>query len=145
MTLLVLDTSVVFKWCRQPSEEPLVPQALVLLDQYLNGEIEIHVPDLLFYELGNTIKQKNDLLQGNAETILRDVFALGLTVHTLESTVATSTLRMALRYDVTFYDVTFVALAESIRCNLITADRKLHQKLRTLPFVRFLGDVDIPA
>lgn len=145
MTLLVLDTSVVFKWCRQPSEEPLVPQALVLLDQYLNGEIEIHVPDLLFYELGNTIKRKNDLLQGNAETILRDVFALGLTVHTLESTVATSTLRMALRYDATFCDVTFVALAESIRCNLITADRKLHQKLRTLPFVRFLGDVDIPA
>lgn len=145
MTPVVLDTSVIFKWSRQPSEEPLVPQALVLLDQYLNGEIEIHVPDLLFYELGNTIKQKRDLLQGNAETILRDVFALGLTVHTLDIDVAASTLRMALHYDATFYDAAFVALAESVRCHLITADRKLHQQLRTLPFVRFLGDVDIPA
>lgn len=145
MTPVVLDTSVIFKWSRQPSEEPLVPQALVLLDQYLSGEIEIHVPDLLFYELGNTIKQKSDLLQGSAETIVRDVFALGLTVHMLDMALAMGTLRTAIAYDVTFYDATFIALAQSVRGNLITADRKLHHKLRALPFVRFLGDVNIPV
>lgn len=145
MTPVVLDTSVIFKWSRQPHEEPLVPQALVLLDKYLSGEIEIHVPDLLFYELGNTIKQKRHLLQGSEGTILRDVFTLGLTVHRLDMTLAQETLRTALEHDVTFYDATFIALAQSVRCNLITADRKLHQKLRTHPFVRFLGDVNIPA
>lgn len=145
MIPVVLDTSVVFKWCRQPSEEPLVPQALVLLGQYLNGEIEIHIPDFLFYELGNTIKQKKDLLQGSAESILRDVFALGLTVHNLELPVALGALRTATEYDLTYYDAAFIALAESVHGDLITADRKLHQKLRTLPFVRFLGDVNIPA
>jgi hypothetical protein len=61
MTPLVLDTSVIFKWSRQPHEEPLVPQALALLDQYLSGETDIRVPELLFYELGNTIKQKRHL------------------------------------------------------------------------------------
>jgi predicted nucleic acid-binding protein len=145
MTPVVLDTSVVFKWSRQPSEEPLVPQALVLLEQYLNGEIEIHVPDLLFYELGNTIKQKRDLLQGSAETIMHDVFALGLTVHMLDMTVALKALGTALEHDLTFYDATFIALAQSLHCHLITADRKLHQKLRPRPFVCFLGDVNIPA
>lgn len=145
MTPLVLDTSVIFKWSRQPHEEPLVPQALVLLEQYLSGETEIRVPELLFYELGNTIKQKSHLLYGSEETILRDIFALGLTVHMLDITLAQEALRNALEHDLTFYDATFIALAQSVRCNLITADRKLHQKLRTLPFVRFLGDVNIPA
>ncbi|MDE2180334.1 MAG: type II toxin-antitoxin system VapC family toxin [candidate division NC10 bacterium] len=145
MTPLVLDTSVIFKWSRQPHEEPLVPQALALLDQYLSGETDIRVPELLFYELGNTIKQKRHLLYGSEETILRDVFTLGLTVHRLDMTLAQETLRIALEHDVTFYDATFIAVAQSVRCNLITADRKLHQKLRALPFVRFLGDVHIPA
>lgn len=145
MTPLVLDTSVIFKWSRQPHEEPLVPQALVLLEQYLSGETEIRIPELLFYELGNTIKQKSHLLYGSERTILRDIFALGLTVHMLDITLAQEALRTALEHDLTFYDATFVALAQSLRCNLITADRKLYQKLRTLPFVRFLGDVNIPA
>lgn len=145
MTPLVLDTSVIFKWSRQPREEPLVPQALALLEQYLSGEIDIRVPELLFYELGNTIKQKSHLLYGSEEIVLRDIFALGLTVHRLDITLAQEALRTALEYDLTFYDATFIALARLVRCDLITADRKLHQKLRALPFVRFLGDVTIPA
>gem|GEM_PF-3416140 len=95
--------------------------------------------------MGNTIKQKRHLLQGSEGTILRDVFTLGLTVHRLDMTLALEALGIAMEHDVTFYDAGFIALAQSVRCNLITADRKLHQKLRTLPFVRFLGDVNIFA
>lgn len=145
MTPLVLDTSVIFKWSRQPHEEPLVPQALVLLEQYLSGETEIRIPELLFYELGNTIKHKSHLLDGSEQTILRNIFALGLTVHRLDITLAQEVLRTALAHDLTFYDATFIALAQSVRCNFITADRKLYQKLRARPFVRFLGDVNLPV
>lgn len=145
MTPLVLDTSVIFKWSRQPHEEPLVPQALVLLEQYLSGETEIRIPELLFYELGNTIKHKRHLLYGSEQTILRNIFALGLTVHRLDMTLAQEALRIALAHDLTFYDATFIALAQSVRCDFITADRKLYQKLRARPFVRFLGDVNLPT
>lgn len=145
MIPLVLDTSVIFKWSRQPLEEPLVSQALVLLDQYLRGDTDIRVPELLFYELGNTIKQKSNLLYGGGETILCNIFTLGLTVHKLDMTMAQKTLKIALEHDVTFYDAAFIAVAQSVRCDVITADRKLYQKLRVLPFVRFLGDVHVPA
>ena len=48
MTPFVVDSSVVFKWYRQTGDEDYVPQAVSILERHLHGEIEIHVPDLLF-------------------------------------------------------------------------------------------------
>ena len=145
MTPIVLDTSVIFKWSRQTDEEPFVPQALHLLDQHLRREAQIHVPSLMFYELGNTIKQKRRLLPEDGENILLNIFTFGLAVYDIDPISAVQTYKMAAAYDLTFYDAAFVTLADEKNCPLITADQKLCKKLRSLRFVRFLGEFDIPA
>lgn len=142
MTPIVLDTSVIFKWSRQIYEEPFVPQALRLLDQHLRREFQIHVPSLLFYELGNTIKQKKHLLPHDGENILLHIFTFGLVVHDIDPMSAVQTYRIAATYDLSFYDAAFVALAHENTCALITADQKLYRKPRPLQSVKYLGNVE---
>lgn len=45
---------------------------------------------------------------------------------------------MAFRYEITAYDATYVALAEEIDFDYITADKKLYEKIEELEYVHFL-------
>jgi len=45
---------------------------------------------------------------------------------------------LASRYEITFYDATYVALAKSLKCDFVTADKKLVEATKTLKFVKLL-------
>lgn len=140
MTPFVIDSSVVFKWYRQPGDEDHVPQAVSILERHLHGDIEIHVPDLLFYELGNILRLKETLVSKDALTILRETFALALQIHPIDLFRAEETFRIARGHDITFYDASFVALSHLLEASFITADRKLLEKVKSLPRVLFLDN-----
>ena len=95
MTPYVVDSSIVFKWYRQPGDEDHVPQAVSILEHHLHGELEIHVPDLLFYELGNILRFKETLVSKDALTIVRDTYALALQIHSIDLLLAQETFRFA--------------------------------------------------
>ena len=141
MTPFVVDSSVVFKWYRQPGDEDYVPQAVSILERHLQGEIEIHVPDLLFYELGNILRLKEALVSRDALTILRETFALALQIHPIDPLLTEEAFRFARQHDITFYDASFVALSHLLDASFITADRKLFAKVKTLPTAIFLGNL----
>jgi predicted nucleic acid-binding protein len=141
MTLYVVDSSIVFKWYRQPGDEEYVPQAVSLLERHLHGDLEIHVPDLLFYELGNILRFKETLVSKDALTILRETFALALQMHPIDFPLAEETFRLAREHDITFYDASFVALSHLLDASFITADKKLFAKVKTLPTAIFLGSL----
>ena len=140
MTPCVVDTSIVFKWYRQPGDEEYVPQAVSILEQHLHGNFEIHVPDLLFYELGNILRFKEPLVSKDALTILRETFSLALQVHSIDPLLAEEAFRFAREHGITFYDASFVALSHLLQASFITADQKLFAKVRTLPAI-FLGNL----
>ena len=141
MTSLVVDTSVVFKWYRQPGDEDYVPQAVSILEGHLHGDIEIHVPDLLFYELGNILRSKETLVSKDALTILRETFALALQIHPIDLPLSEEAFRFAREHDITFYDASFVALSFLLDTFFVTADRKLFAKVKPLPTAIFLGNL----
>ncbi|MGZ3538007.1 MAG: type II toxin-antitoxin system VapC family toxin [Thermodesulfobacteriota bacterium] len=141
MTPFVVDSSVVFKWYRQTGDEDYVPQAVSVLERHLHGEIEIHVPDLLFYELGNILRLKETLVSKDALTILTETFALSLQIHPINLALSEETFRFARARDLTFYDASFVALAHLLDASFITADKKLFSKLKTMPTTIFLGSL----
>jgi len=141
MTPYVVDTSIVFKWYRQPGDEEYVPQAISILEHHLHGNFEIHVPGLLFYELGNILRFKETLVSKDALTILRETFALALQIHAIDPLLAEEAFRLAREYDITFYDASFVALSYLLEASFITADKKLFAKIRTLPTAIFLGNL----
>ena len=54
MTRLLVDTSVLIKWFHTQCEHE-VPQARALRTAHLNGDLDAHVLDLAYYELGNVL------------------------------------------------------------------------------------------
>lgn len=141
MTSFVVDTSVVFKWSRQPRDEDHVPQAVSILERHLHGDLEIHVPDLLFYELGNILRLKESFVSKDALTILRETFALALQIHPIDPLLSEEAFQFARGHDITFYDASFVALSHLLQASFVTADRKLFQKVKSLPATIFLGNL----
>ncbi len=141
MIPFVVDSSVVFKWYRQPGDEDYVPQAVSILERHLQGDIEIHVPDLLFYELGNILWLKETLVSKDALTILRESFALALQIHPIDFLLSEETFRFAREHEITFYDASFVALSHLLQASFVTADKKLFANLKSLPTAIFLGNL----
>jgi len=141
MTSLVVDSSVVFKWYRQPGDEDYVPQAVSILERHLHGDLEIHVPDLLFYELGNILRFKERFVSKDALTILKETFELALQIHPIDLLLSEEAFRFAREHNITFYDASFVALSHLLDASFITADKKLFAKVKTLPTAIFLGNL----
>jgi len=141
MTACVVDSSIVFKWYRQSGDEEYVPQALSILERHLHGDCEVHVPDLLFYELGNILRFKETLVSADPLTILRETFALDLQIHPIDLLLSEEAYRFAREYDITFYDASFVALSYLLQVPFITADKKLFAKLKSLPPAIYLGNI----
>jgi predicted nucleic acid-binding protein len=124
MTDLVIDTSVAIKWV---VEEPETPQALALRRHRL------FAPDLLVAECANVLWKKvrrNELTANEAQLAARlleraDV-ELAPMRHLLEPATA-----LAVALDHPAYDCVYLALAESLSCYFVTADKRLQAK--TLP------------
>lgn len=128
--MVVVDTSVAIKWFL-PEEGSDKARAL-LQDE------ELAAPDLLFYEYANTLVFKNFLTLADVQHRLRELFATQLQFFVLTEDGFLRTAAVSREYQISAYDASFIALAEKLKLNFITADYKLVQKTKSLPFVRYL-------
>lgn len=135
---VVLDSSVVIKWFRRYEE--LREQALELRQAYLDGRLLIYVPDLLIYEIANVLRYKPDMNQGKVQQVLQSLFDMGIVINRIGPEVIERAVEIAYSYDVTVYDAAFIALAERLEADFITADEKLIRKLHNVPYVHHLAD-----
>jgi predicted nucleic acid-binding protein len=138
----VLDASVAFKWLVPDSAEEDVSAAKALLVDHMEGRTKLIVPDLLYYEVGNILLfgRSRPPLEVALEA-LNDLFSMPLEVVSSSLESATATLQLASLRGLSYYDATYVALAEMLHCPLITADRRLAQRARATGHVRLLGAV----
>ncbi len=126
---LVVDASVVIKW---HIAEVHTDAALRLLRD--DGP-ELHVPDLVFPEVGNILWKKTrrgELTEEDVRRIARLVAAAPLTVHH-SGPLFEAAIEIALRTTRTVYDSQYVALALQLGCRLVTADEKLYNALKGGP------------
>ena len=138
-TVAVLDTSVVVKWFRRGEEG--TDQALMLRQAYLDGALGIAVPDLLLYELGNVLRYKPDLDSGKVSAAVESVLAMGLSLHAVTRERLTRAVELAFAHDVTIYDAAFIALAEELRSDFITADERLARRISGVDSVYTLWEI----
>ncbi|OGE10476.1 hypothetical protein A3A60_02945 [Candidatus Curtissbacteria bacterium RIFCSPLOWO2_01_FULL_42_26] len=135
---VVLDASVVIKWFFE--EEDTEP-ALQLLEKHKLEKIQINVPLLLFFEFGNTVVKKfrEDIdTRKEFNRNLTDLLATELNFAETTPDLLKLVYSIAGRHEITFYDATYVALAKSLKCNFVTADKKLVEATKTLKFVKLL-------
>jgi predicted nucleic acid-binding protein len=135
---IVVDTSVLIKWIKTRDEE-LRSEALDLLGVIQRKPLEVTVPALLVYELGNLLLQKTRLDSNSIAAAIDQVLHLPIAVENPEPGVLRRTARLGRELKLTFYDASFLALAEELDCVFVTADRRLFNAARGLRRVRHLS------
>jgi predicted nucleic acid-binding protein len=104
------------------------------------GERRLIIPSLLYYEVGNILLfGRSRPSTEQAADALTDLFSIPIEVASPALVNAEFTLRLASLRGLTYYDATYVALAEVLDCPLITADQRLAERARATGRVRLLG------
>lgn len=135
----VLDSSVVIKWFRE--HEALREQALIVRRAYLEGQLKVFVPDLLFYEIANVLRYKSDLSEEQVLVAVQTLFDMRLEQVSMTPRLLARAIEIAYECDVTVYDAIFVVSAESVNAVLLTADEGLVAACKPLSRVRSLAEI----
>lgn len=141
MTSVVIDTSVVAKWYRAGGAESHTEVADAFLDAHFAGRVQLVAPDLVAYELGNALARARHLSVELKSAYLGDFLAYDMDLVPLSGETHLRAMTIAARDGLSYYDACFVALAERLGAELLTADERLARRA-TYPRVRTLAELD---
>ena len=141
MKTFVVDASVGAKWTSPEIVEPLADRADRFLRAYVEGTVQVVVPDVFWIEIGNFLWKAAKrgeitpvLARRGLEAMLNRDFP------TVPSrAVLPEALKIAVDFGRTVYDSTYVALAVATGNELLTADERLVNALGSRFPVRWLG------
>ncbi len=137
----VLDASVVLKWFVNEADSG---RALKLREEFYAGEREIVVPDLLLFEIANALRYNASFSIEEIQEALDTLFGMGIEIITPTVTLLGKTVEFAKEFDLTCYDATYLALAEELSFEFITADKRFYRRIKKStkqkPSIRLLAD-----
>ena len=126
MKVVVPDASVILKWVLpDPKGEQDMETALHLRDSAARGKISIKVPSLWLYEVGNTLTRR---FAERSQDLLEALVAFNLDESGMDDKWLHQTIALTRRYNVTFYDAAYHALALVEKGIFVTADAKYVRK-----------------
>jgi len=135
--MIVLDASVILKWFLIEENRDI---ALTLLDRHINEDEQIAIPELLYYEFGNIMALKTELLEDKIIEAITFLYRLDLKVISLSQHECIEAIRLSRLYKISVYDASYVVLSNSLGVPFITADEKLVRKMKNAPFVKTLNN-----
>ncbi|BAC88662.1 type II toxin-antitoxin system VapC family toxin [Gloeobacter violaceus] len=137
---LVVDSSTVVKWF---FPEVLTEQALAIRRAWESSDVELIAPTLLLTEVGNVIwkKQRNAFVTyEEGAQIVCDLLVLELPLVEAQNLLPRA-YQLAAIFQRTVYDALYLALAEQLEAEFVTADLRLYNAVYPiLKFVRYLGN-----
>ena len=137
--ILVLDASVAVKWF---NVEPLREKALIIRDRYVNGEIELIAPDLLYYEVANALRYNPRFGIEEVKSALKALEDLSIITYDFEGELREKAVELAYRFGITIYDAAYVALAVIRDASLYTANKEVVVKAQ-LTNVKYLSEIGL--
>ena len=126
--ILAVDSSVVVKWLNRDDEANLDQSDKVFSDGR-TGKVNVTAPELVKYEVGNALLNK-ELNLPAAKVSLSTIYTMPINFFTTDSDLAERTLEIASQTKITYYDATFVALAEKLDATLVTDNTKHQTKVK---------------
>lgn len=133
--MTVLDASVILKCFLKEQDSP---KALKLLEAHTSGDMQIAVPELLYYEVANALITKTRLPEEAITKAVRNLLELDLVSYSLGPDEYIRAAQLAVSSNITMYDASYPVLAERLGIDFITADRRLVGSLKGLEFVKLL-------
>ncbi|MEK6258201.1 MAG: type II toxin-antitoxin system VapC family toxin [Planctomycetota bacterium] len=136
----VLDASVAVKWTLQESDSD---DARKLLDDIDAGLIDVAAPNTFPVEVAHALtkaERRGVIPRGEAQLGLTEVMTASVTLHdTLP--LLTRAVELASEKRIGVYDCLYVALAEELDCERVTADVRLVNVFRDLSRIVLLSDL----
>lgn len=127
MARAVADASVVIKWF---ADEEHSDRARELLEDFVDREVDLLAPTLLRYEVLNGIRWKKGSNASALQKVDSAMHAFGIHLAPLEGGLSQRAIDLSLKYDLTLYDASYLALAMGTAdCTLWSADDRFLQKL----------------
>ena len=125
---IILDSSVIAKWFFPEESGQL---ALKIKDDFTTNVTSISAPLLLYWEINNLLKtatKRSRITAKSAVSVYEAFLKLNFIVYSSEELMA-KTLKIAIQFDISSYDASYVALAEYLQKPFFTADQKLLSKV----------------
>lgn len=143
---IVIDASVALKW--QLRDDGDTAQADQLLDDYLNGSLQLLAPSLFDYEITNALRSallRGRISQDEAVAALEHYRGLGIEKIDFASFQGLA-FDLACRHQRSAYDSAYMALALSSNVWFYTGDLRLFNAVSgTLAWVKWIGDYQLDA
>jgi predicted nucleic acid-binding protein len=139
--IVVPDASVLLKWVMRAPDEKETPRALELKTAWLDGTVDLVVPMLWAFEVGNVLGLKQGAA---AEGLLQAMFELALPEEHV-APYASRVFRLMAEYGVTFYDAAYHALAIHRDGVMLTADRRYLSRAGSAGHLTLLSDWRPPS
>ena len=137
MQTFIPDASTLLKWVLPAANEAFLQQAAALRMTFVQGRVELLVPGLWVYEVGNTLARRHPESAGQRLDAIRK---LGMREIHPDDAMIRHILELASRHKVTFYDAAYHALAIKQGGVFVTADEKYLQAIGDEPNARHIKD-----
>lgn len=127
--IVVVDASIAIKWY---VDEVHTSDA----EQLIDGRFELHAPELILSEFGNILWKKcrnDDLDEIVAMSAIASIGSQSINLHSHAALLRPAFVG-AQETGQSVYDWTYLALAISLDCKFVTADRKFYIGLRKTKF-----------
>ena len=138
--MYVLDASVVMKWF---VEEEYTKKALIFRDRYEAGVFELCCPDLILFEISNVMSFKQDIDNEEINEAINTIFDLEMEIVAPTLDLPRKSVSLSREKSISVYDSVYVALANKLDYQFITADEKLYNSIKDFPYVKLLKDMQI--
>ena len=135
--IVVVDASVITKWFVQ---EEYSINALKLRNDYVNRLIDIAAPELLPFEVINSLRYNPEFGEKDIKESAKALEKYSLWLFPIRGRLAEKTIENAFIYGITIYDSSYLSLADLESKTLYTADEKLLAKLKDNPSVRHISE-----
>ena len=136
--IVVPDASVILKWVLEKASEPDQVHARSLQAAILSGQVDVRLPTLWRFEVGNVLGLKQPTL---AKELLSVLLAFAFEEIPLEQDYAEHNLdHMNAHKGVTFYDAAYHVLAIRLNGRYLTADHAYIKKAQTRGHVTLLSE-----
>ncbi|MCS7364875.1 MAG: type II toxin-antitoxin system VapC family toxin [archaeon GB-1867-035] len=133
---IVVDASVIVKWF---VKEEYRDRALMLRKMHVHEKCLLIAPKLIIYEVCNALRFNPEFEEEDVMKASEALFQIHLKLEDLMMEDVFKVIRNSFKYNITFYDASYLTLAEKEGCPFVTADEKLYRKIRENPLVYLLS------
>ena len=126
MSEIVIDANVVVKWFIEENDSD---KARFLRDKFIEGKIELIIPTLLYFEVLNALKFSQLFDPSELDNAGESLENYGFKVVTVKNEIREHMIKVAVDYDMSIYDASYLGLSIVLGKTFCTADEKIIKKL----------------